>query len=153
MHYGWKYHSFTNICNTEFSFQYIWATLVLRRKHNFCFEKNGYNKKYNKQKTKKQKNLGKENSNPWKTGQSRLLNCKTCNNSRSRHHVACRFVNFWKVIPEYNECSNELDRTLLIVDEDSIENKKLTYYTPRQMSLTDVLSSLPHSIPCPTFNF
>lgn len=122
---------------------------MLRRKHNFCFEKNGYNKKYNKQKTKKQKNLGKENSNPWKTGQSRLLNCKTCNNSRSRHHVACRFVNFWKVIPEYNECSNELDRTLLIVDEDSIENKKLTYYTPRQMSLTDVLSCLPHSIPCP----
>lgn len=126
---------------------------MLRRKHNFCFEKNGYNKKYNKQKTKQQKNLGKENSNPWKTGQSRLLNCKTCNNSRSRHHVACRFVNFWKVIPEYNECSNELDRTLLIVDEDSIENKKLTYYIPRQMSLTDVLSCLPHSIPCPTFNF
>lgn len=122
---------------------------MLRRKHNFCFEKNGYNKKYNKQKTKKQKNLGKENSNPWKTGQSRLLNCKTCNNSRSRHHVACRFVNFWKVIPEYNECSNELDRTLLIVDEDSIENKKLTYNTPRQMPLTDVLSCLPHSIPCP----
>lgn len=125
---------------------------MLRRKHNFFFKKNGYNKKYNKQKTKKQKNLGKENSNPWKTGQSRLLNCKTCNNSRSRHHVACRFVNFWKVIPEYNECSNELDRTLLIFDEDNIENKKLTYYTPRQMPLTDLLFCLPHSIPCPTPN-
>lgn len=124
---------------------------MLRRKHNFCFEKNGYNKKYNKQKTKKTKNLGKENSNPWKTGQSRLLNCKTCNNSRSRHHVACRFVNFWKVIPEYNKCSNELDRTLLIVDEDNIENKNfdLLYSKTNAADRCTILSSPFYSLPHP----
>lgn len=105
---------------------------------NFCFERTVITKNTTNKTTKTMK---KENPNPQKTGQSGLLNCKTCNNFRRRLHVACRVVNFWKVIPEYKE-SNELDRTLLIIDEDNIENKKLTYYIPREMSLTDVLFCL-----------
>lgn len=100
---------------------------MLRRKHNFFFKKNGYNKKYNKQK----KNPGGKRTQIPERPENQDYWIARRNNSRSRHHVACRFVNFWKVIPEYNKCSNELDRTLLIVDEDNIENKKLAYYTPR----------------------